>query len=146
MQGEAATTDRAERVRRDVAQLLRGLRKDLIQGRVTLFREHLASDATLLAIDNPELVRGKQQCLDYVRELGQLAKIRSVDAEIEEFKLVGDVVVVIERHTAQYEIRGKSYRHRGRTTWVLSWDQGRWRVLHSHWESLALNRIADPNR
>lgn len=138
-------SDRAERVRRDVEQLLQGLRKDLIHGRGTLFREHLAGDATLLAIDNPELFRGKQQCLDYVRELGQLAKIRSLDAEIEEFKLLGDVVVVIERHTAQYEMSDKSYRDSGRATWVLSWEQGRWRVSHSHWESLALNRIANPN-
>lgn len=145
MQGEAATSDRAERVRRDVEQLLEGLRKDLLQGRVTLFREHLANDATLLAIDNPELFRGKQQCLDYIRELGQLAKIRSLDGETEEFKLLGNVAVVIERHTAQYEIRGTSYRDSGRTTWVLSWDEGRWRVSHSHWESLALNRIANPN-
>ena len=34
-----------------------------MQGSVILYREHLAENATLLAIDNPELFRGKEQCL-----------------------------------------------------------------------------------
>ena len=55
----------------------------------------------------------------------------------------GDVAVVIERHTTQYELRGQTYRDSGRTTWVLHRDAGRWLVTHSHWESLAPNRIVD---
>jgi hypothetical protein len=132
-----------ERIRRDVEQLLKGLRQDLVQRRVTLFREHLAEDATFLAIDKPDLFQGKEPVLDYVRDLGQLAQIRSMDAEVEAFKLIGDVAVVVEQHTMHYEVRGEAYRDSGRTTWVLHWDQTRWLVTHSHWDSLALNRIVD---
>lgn len=139
-------TERVERARHDIEQLLHGLRRDLVRGKVTLFREHLAEHATLLAIDNPQLFRGKERCLEYVRELGQVARIRSLDAEVEDFELLGNVAVVIERHTARYEVRDESYRDSGRTTWVLYWDEGRWLVTHSHWESLALNRIVDPAR
>jgi hypothetical protein len=134
-----------EPIRGDVEQLLQGLRQDLAQQQLTLFREHLAEDATLLAADNPRLFRSKEQVLDYLREIGQLAKIRWMDAEIESFKRLGDVVIVVERHSAEYEARGKTYRDSGRTTWVLFWDQSRWLVTHTHWESLALNRIADSN-
>jgi hypothetical protein len=137
--------DDPERIRRDVEQLLQGLRQDLAQQVLTLFREHLAEDATLLAADNPELFRNKEQVLEYLREISQLAKIRWLDAEIESFKRLGDAAVVVERHSAQYEARGKTYRDSGRTTWVLVWDQSRWLVTHTHWESLALNRIADSN-
>ena len=136
-------SDDSDRARRDIEQLLRGLRQDVVQGRVTLYREHLAEDATFLALDNPQLFRGKDQCIEYIRGLGQVAQIRSLDADIEDLKLLGDVVVVIERHTAQYEVRGKTYRDSGRTTWVLHRDSGRWLVTHSHWESLAPNRIVD---
>jgi len=134
-----------ERVRRDVEQLLQGLRQDLAHQRLTLFRERLAEDATLLAADNPQLLRNKDQVLEYLREISQLAKIRWMDAEIESFKRLGDVAVVVERHSADYEARGKTYRDSGRTTWVLFWDESRWLVAHTHWESLALNRIADSN-
>ena len=136
-------SDDCERIRRDIEQLLRGLRQDVVQGSVTLYREHLAEDATFLALDNPQLFRGKDQCIEYIRSLGQVAQIRSLDADIEDFKLLGDVVVVIERHTAKYEVRGQTYRDSGRTTWVLHRDSGRWLVTHSHWESLAPNRIVD---
>lgn len=136
----------SERARRDIEQLLRALRQDLVQGSVTLYREHLAENATLLAIDNPELFRGKEQCIDYVRSIGQVAHIRSLDADIEDLELLGeDVAVVIERHTLQYETRGQTYRDSGRTTWVLHRVSDRWLVTHSHWESLAPNRIVDPN-
>ena len=40
-------SDGSERDRRDIEQLLRGLRQDVVQGRVTLYREHLAEDATV---------------------------------------------------------------------------------------------------
>ena len=136
-------SDGSERDRRDIEQLLRGLRQDVVQGRVTLYREHLAEDATVLGLDNPQLFRGKDQCIEYIRSLGQVAQIQSLDADIEDFKLLGDVAVVIERHTAQYELRGQTYRDSGRTTWVLHRDSGRWLVTHSHWESLAPNRIVD---
>jgi len=136
-------SDDCERIRRDIEQLLRGLRQDVVQGSVTLYREHLAEDATFLALDNPQLFRGKDQCIEYIRSLGQVAQIRSLDADIEDFKLLGDVAVVIERHTAKYEVRGQTYRDSGRTTWVLHRDSGRWLVTHSHWESLAPNRIVD---
>ena len=136
----------SERARRDIEQLLRALRQDLLQGSVTLYREHLAENATLLAIDNPELFRGKEQCIDYVRSIGQVAQIRSLDADIEDLELLGeDVAVVVERHMMQYEVRGQTYRDSGRTTWVLHRVSGRWLVTHSHWESLAPNRIVDPN-
>lgn len=134
-------SDEPERVRRDVERLLRGLREDLMQGKVTLYREHLADDATLLAIDNPELFRGKERCLDYVRNLGQVADIQTLGADVEDFKLMGDVAVVVERHTIQYEVRAQTFRDSGRTTWVLHRVSGRWMVTHSHWESLAPNRI-----
>ena len=133
-----------ERIRRDIEQLLRGLRQDLVQRRVTLFREHLAEDATLLAMDEPQLFDGKEQVLEYLRGIGQLAQIRSMDAEVEAYKVLGDVAIVVERHTAHYETRGKTYRDSGRTSWVLFWDQTRWLVTHAHWESLALNRIVAP--
>lgn len=134
----------SERIRRDIEQLLRGLRQDLVQWRVTLYREHLAEDATLLASDNPQLFHGKEEVLGFLRDVGQLAQIRSMDAEVEDFKRLGDVAVVLERHTAHYDARGKAYRDSGRTTWVLFWDQTRWLVTHIHWESLALNRIVAP--
>ncbi len=136
-------SDDSERVRRDIEQLLRGLRQDVVQGSVTLYREHLAEDATVLAFDNPQLFRGKAPCIEYVRSLGQVAQIQSLDAYVEDLKLLGDVAVVIERHTAQYEIRGQTYRDSGRITWVLHRNSGRWLVTHSHWESLAPNRIVD---
>ena len=136
-------SDDSERARRDIEQLLRGLRQDVVQGSVTLYREHLAEDATVLAFDNPQLFRGKDQCIEYVRSLGQIAQIQSLDADIEDLKLLGNVAVVIERHTAQYEVRGQTYRDSGRITWVLHRDSGRWLVTHSHWESLAPNRIVD---
>ncbi len=136
----------SERARRDIEQLLRALRQDLVQGSVTLYREHLAENATLLAIDNPELFRGKEQCIDYVRSIGQVLQMQSLDADIEDIELLGeDVAVVIERHTLQYETRGQTYRDSGRTTWVLHRVSDRWLVTHSHWESLAPNRIVDPN-
>ena len=50
-------SDGSERDRRDIEQLLRGLRQDVVQGRVTLYREHLAEDATVLGLDNPQLFR-----------------------------------------------------------------------------------------
>lgn len=136
-------SDESERVRRDIEQLLRGLREDVVQGRLTLFREHLAEDATVLAFDNPQLFRGKEQCIEYVRSLGQVAQIQSLNADVEDIKLLGDVAVVIERHTTQYEIRGQTYRDSGRVTWVLHRASGRWLVTHSHWESLAPNRIVE---
>ena len=86
----------------------------------------------------------KEQCLDYVRRLGQQADIQVLDADIDELKLIGDVAVVVERTTAKYEVRGQTYRDTGRTTWVLVRDAGRWLVSHSHLESLAPNRIVDP--
>ena len=138
-------SEESERARRDIEQLLRALRKDLVRGSVTLYREHLADNATLLAIDNPEVFRGKEQCIEYVRSIGQVLRMRSLDAEIEDLELLGeDVAVVIERHTLQYETRGQAYRDAGRTTWVLHRVSGRWLVTHSHWESLAPNRIVDP--
>lgn len=136
-------SDDSDRIRIDVETLLRGLRQDIVHGRVTLYREHLAADATVLAIDNPQVFRGKEECLDYVRSIGQVASVRSLDAEVEDLKVLGDVAVVIERHTAQYEIRGQTYHDSGRTTWVLHRVGGRWMVAHSHWESLAPNRIVD---
>lgn len=136
-------SDEQERALSDIEQLLRGLRQDLMQGSVTLYREHLAEDATFSAIDDPELYRGKETCIEYVRNLGQLAQIRSLDADVEDMKLLGDVAIVLERHTAEYESRGQVYRDTGRTTWVLHRVSGRWLVSHSHWESLAPNRIVD---
>ncbi len=138
-------SDESERARRDIEQLLRGLRQEVVQGRVTLFREHLAEDATVLAFDNPQLFRGKDQCIEYVRSLEQAAQIQSLDADVEDLKLLGDVAVVIERHTTQYELRGQTYRDSGRITWVLHRGSGRWLVTHSHWESLAPNRIVAPD-
>ena len=137
------SSEETDRVRRDIELLLRGLREDLMRGSVTLYREHLADDATVLAIDNPELYSGKESCIEYVRNLGQVASIQSLDASVDDLKLLGDVAVVIERHTAQYEVRGQTYRDTGRTTWVLQRVSGRWMVAHSHWESLAPNRIVD---
>ena len=135
----------SQRIRRDIEQLLRALGQDLVQGSVTLYRKHLAENATLLAIDNPELFRGKEQCIEYLRSIGQVVQIRSLDANIEDLELLGDVAVVIERHTLRYEVRGQSYHDSGRTTWVLHRVSGRWLVTHSHWESLAPNRIVDPD-
>ncbi len=136
-------SDDSERARRDIEHLLRGLRQDVVEGSVRLYREHLAADATFLALDNPHVFRGKDECIEYVRSLGQVAQIRSLDADIEDFKLLGDIAVVIERHTSRYEVRGQTYRDSGRTTWVLHRDSGRWLVTHGHWESLAPNRIID---
>jgi hypothetical protein len=132
-----------DKIRSDIEHLLDGLRQDLLRGSVTLYREHLADDATLLAIDNPELFRGKEQCIDYVRHLGQVADIHALDADVEDLKLLGDVAVVVERHTIRYGVRGQTYRDSGRTTWVLHRISERWMVAHSHWESLAPNRIVD---
>ena len=134
-------SEELEQVRREIGQLLSGLRRDLAEGSVTLYREHLAEDASILAIDNPRTFKGKSACLEYIRCVSQETRFQSLEGEIEELKLIGDVAIVIEGVTARYEVRGETYTDTARTTAVLCRNGGRWLVTHLHLESLAANRI-----
>ena len=135
-----------ESVCREIQQLLDALRHDLLEGSVRLFREHFTDDAVVLAFDDPRIFVGKESSIEYIRGLSELTKFRTLDGEIEHFKLHGDVAIVLERGTSRYEVRGQMYQDTGRTTWVLLRQDNRWRVTHFHLESMATNPIVDPEK
>ena len=135
-----------ESVCREIQQLLDALRHDLLEGSVRLFREHFADDAVVPAFDDPRIFVGKESSIEYIRGLSQLTQFRTLDGEIEHFKLHGDVAIVLERGTSRYEVRGQMYQDTGRTTWVLLRQDNRWRVTHFHLESMAINPIVAPEK
>ncbi len=125
----------------DVVSLVKGLRQDVLQGTVKLFKEHLSEDAVVVAEDDVRIFRGRESCLEYFRTMGQRARIRWLKGNVENLKLVGDIAIVVETQTYQYEVKSEAYLNNGRATSVFTYQHGRWYLTHLHMDILASNRI-----
>lgn len=137
-------SDENETVRKEpkeIEQLIDALRQELVKRSVKLFREYLAPDAIILALDDPRIYKGKDECLEYIRLVEQRTDLEKLEASIEDLKIAGDAAVVLERASTQYVVRGQTFHDTARTTWVLLRQGGPWRVTHIHLESLAPTRV-----
>jgi ketosteroid isomerase-like protein len=133
--------NRSDHLQHDVVSLVKGLRQDVLRGTLKLFKEHLSEDAVVVAEDDVRIVRGKESCLEYFRTLVQRARIRWLKGDVEDLKLVGDVAIVVETQTYQYEVKGEDYLNNGRATSVFTYQRGRWYLTHLHMDILTSHRV-----